>query len=228
MTEPTNKASLSYIKLANLVKNPENPRQSNPKDLGYLVDSIRKNGFIVPMIVKKTEEEGKFLVLDGNHRLEVSKLLDIEEVPVYVLPDGITKKQEVELIFLLNRTFAEFDKDKAKNVLKDFSELVNKVDFDRLGITFMKPSDFVDDNPVEVEPEVKDMLSKIENLKGVVEKIIRDGAKDIKRNYLVFEARKNRYLVIVVDDEQFAKLDKLQRDKSGDFKPFVVGKILST
>lgn len=228
-TEQPQTANLSYLKIASLKRNPQNPRGSNPKDMGFLVDSIRKNGFIVPMVVKPNDKEpGTYIILNGNHRYEACKLLDIEEVPAFILPTGLTDKQETELIFLLNRNFAEFDKGKSKDMLKQYSELINKIDFDRLGIRFIKPQDFVSDNPIELKPEMADTLSKVENLKSVVEKIIRDSAEDIRRNYLVFEHRKNKFMVLIVNDSDFTQLEMLQREKSAELTPYIVGKIFST
>lgn len=53
--------------------------------LAELADSIRENGVIQPLIVKKTEEADKFELVAGERRLRAAKLAGLTEVPVVVM-----------------------------------------------------------------------------------------------------------------------------------------------
>lgn len=57
-----------------------NLHNSNPRegDVGALVDSIRTNGFVAPLVAQRSSRT----VLVGNHRLKAARALAMPEVPV--------------------------------------------------------------------------------------------------------------------------------------------------
>ncbi len=50
----------------------------------HLIDSIRRVGFIVPLIA--VEEDGKYKIIDGQHRFLAARQLDIQKLPVILVP----------------------------------------------------------------------------------------------------------------------------------------------
>lgn len=73
-------------------------------DLKILVQSIRENGLIQPITVKRNKDD-KFTLLAGGRRLAALQLLKIEEVPVNIFPLEMTdlNKKEIELYENLHR-----------------------------------------------------------------------------------------------------------------------------
>ncbi|MGC8981584.1 MAG: ParB/RepB/Spo0J family partition protein [Minisyncoccia bacterium] len=58
----------------------------------HLISSIERVGFIVPLIVvKKEDEEDKYVVIDGQHRLLAARELGIKELPVIIVPQKLAK-----------------------------------------------------------------------------------------------------------------------------------------
>ena len=62
------------------------PRQRFDDDLlAELADSIRENGVIQPLIVKKTTEPDNFELVAGERRLRAAKMAGLTEIPVVVM-----------------------------------------------------------------------------------------------------------------------------------------------
>ena len=60
-------------------------RKPSPPHVRRLSDSIRKIGFVVPLIVIKGEDG--YTVIDGQHRLLAARELGIKEIPCVLIPD---------------------------------------------------------------------------------------------------------------------------------------------
>lgn len=102
-----------------------NPRYWSPKARDEIIASIKRFGFVQPLVVNSAKNR-KNIVIGGNFKLNIAKELGIETVPVYYvdIPD-IAKEKELNL--RLNKNQAEFDFD----MLKEFEEsLLKHVGFD--------------------------------------------------------------------------------------------------
>jgi len=82
------------------------PRQRFDDDLlAELADSIRENGVIQPLIVKKTGETDKFELVAGERRLRAAKMAGLTEIPVVVMEiDRDDHLLELALIENIQRT----------------------------------------------------------------------------------------------------------------------------
>ncbi|MBU0531048.1 MAG: DNA modification methylase [Candidatus Uhrbacteria bacterium] len=99
----------------NLLKRADyNPRKWDEKASEHLKESIKRHGFVDPVIVNGAPER-KNIIIGGHFRTECAKKLGMETVPVvYInLPD-IEKEKELNL--RLNRNTGEWDMD----LLKEF------------------------------------------------------------------------------------------------------------
>lgn len=71
-----------------LVKNPENPRLIfAEEDLSILRESIRESGILVPLLVYRREEDGKYVILDGQRRWMCAVDLELKRVPANVISE---------------------------------------------------------------------------------------------------------------------------------------------
>lgn len=108
-----------------------NPRAWTEKDMQDVKESLRRFGFVDPLIVNSAPKR-KNIVIGGHFRLEAAKELGFTDVPVvYVdIPD---KDKERELNLRLNKNtghwdeklLANFDRDFLKDVGFDVIELEN-------------------------------------------------------------------------------------------------------
>lgn len=77
--------NLRKIPLADLRDAPLNANRLPPEKYKQLVESIRRLGFVVPIIVRD-DEEGGFEIVDGHHRAKAFRELAIEDaIPAVVL-----------------------------------------------------------------------------------------------------------------------------------------------
>lgn len=110
------------IKIADLKFSEYNPRTMTEKEVKDLKESLKRFGFVEPIVVNKAPE--RFNVIIGGHqRVRVAKeFLKIEEVPVvYVEIPDLEKEQELNL--RLNKNVGRWDWDLLANfdnvLLKD-------------------------------------------------------------------------------------------------------------
>jgi ParB-like chromosome segregation protein Spo0J len=104
----------------NLKENPNNPNKCTKEQLESISNSIKKFGFLDPIIINKDN-----IVINGNHRLKVAHKLGLDEVPVIKL--DITETEGILLTNILNKLHgtADWDLDliEYKKLLEDQGNL---------------------------------------------------------------------------------------------------------
>jgi len=85
-----------------------NPRKINDKQKQDLTDSIKRFGFVEPVIVNVSEER-KNIIISGHQRVKVAKEMGIQFVPCVEL--DLTRDKEKELNVRMNKAGGEWDWD---------------------------------------------------------------------------------------------------------------------
>lgn len=81
-----NKHNFRMLALERLVPNPMQPRRSfSDKGLEELAGSIKSNGLIQPLIVKRSGSS--FTIIAGERRFRAARLAELREVPVIVMEE---------------------------------------------------------------------------------------------------------------------------------------------
>ncbi|MFO1518194.1 MAG: ParB/RepB/Spo0J family partition protein [bacterium] len=89
--------------IESIIANRDQPRKLFDKTaLDELADSIRENGIIQPLIVRKIEG-GQFELIAGERRLKASRLAGLEKVPVVILETTVDQNLELALIENIQR-----------------------------------------------------------------------------------------------------------------------------
>ena len=89
-----------------------NPRTIKEKDFKHIKKSLKKFGFVEPIVVNKNKD--RFNVIVGGHqRVNVAKELGIKEVPVVYV--NLDEEREKELNIRLNKNMGKFDYDVLAN-----------------------------------------------------------------------------------------------------------------
>ena len=101
-TEETEVVEPRTIEIVNMsvgriVPNLKNPYKYREEDMKPLVDSIRENGIIQPLMVRKDDKADVYEIISGHRRYLAATRLEMTEVPVVVL--DITK-EEADIILV--------------------------------------------------------------------------------------------------------------------------------
>ena len=83
--------------VGSVVPNLKNPYKYREEDMKPLEDSIRENGIIQPLMVRKDDKADVFEIISGHRRYLAATRLEMTEVPVVVL--DITK-EEADIILV--------------------------------------------------------------------------------------------------------------------------------
>lgn len=103
LPEKKEPSSYFFCAIEKVVPNRDQPRKLFSKEsLDELADSIRENGVIQPLIVRKLEG-GQYELIAGERRLRASKLAGLLEVPVVILESAPEQNLELALIENIQR-----------------------------------------------------------------------------------------------------------------------------
>ena len=89
-----------------------NPRTLKEKDYKDIKNSLKKFGFVEPVVVNKNKERNGIIV-GGHQRVMIARELGIEDIPVVYVDLDI--KDEKELNIRLNKNLGRFDYDVLAN-----------------------------------------------------------------------------------------------------------------
>jgi uncharacterized ParB-like nuclease family protein len=69
-------------------------RKARPAHVDHLVSSIERIGFIVPVVAVEAEGDGKgrYIVIDGQHRLQAAHEVGVRKLPVLVVPARLASR----------------------------------------------------------------------------------------------------------------------------------------
>jgi ParB family chromosome partitioning protein len=100
LLEKPSGSNIIFAKLGDITPNANQPRKHFDKEtLEELTTSIKKNGVISPILVRK-KPDGKFEIIAGERRYRAAKLAELELVPV--LLKEVTDTQVLELSIIEN------------------------------------------------------------------------------------------------------------------------------
>lgn len=114
----TNDLKIFYVPVDQLRSSEYNPRKWSKEAIRHLKTSIKKYGFVDPIIVNSAPKR-KGVVIGGHFRFSIAKEIKMTEVPVVYLniPDI---EKEKELNIRLNKNTGEFDWDLLANFKESF------------------------------------------------------------------------------------------------------------
>jgi ParB family chromosome partitioning protein len=92
------------VNISDIDKNPFQTRYVDDNDaLEELADSIKANGVVQPIMVRPSEEEGRFILVLGERRLHASKKAGMTTIPALVRRVSLQQAAEMTIIENLQR-----------------------------------------------------------------------------------------------------------------------------
>lgn len=93
---------ITILHISVLHPHPDNPRK-NLGDLAELAASIREQGIMQALVVEPHPTTiGQYRVLIGHRRLAAAKRARLEQIPVVIRRDGITRQQAISMMLVEN------------------------------------------------------------------------------------------------------------------------------
>ena len=92
---------------SDLFPNPWNTNHVSPSSQQKLVESLRRHGFVRPVIVRKLDDDS-LQILGGQHRVEAAKTLGLSSIPAVVL-SNVDERQAKEIGLIDNARYGEDD-----------------------------------------------------------------------------------------------------------------------
>jgi ParB-like chromosome segregation protein Spo0J len=99
---------IEQVKISELKPAEYNPRQMTKDQAEDLRKSLKKYGFVDPIIVNSNPERNN-IIIGGHQRVNVAKQMGIEEVPIFYI--DLSEDKEKELNLRLNKNLGEWDYD---------------------------------------------------------------------------------------------------------------------
>ena len=98
-TEEVKSQATEIVNMAvvSIVPNLKNPYKYREEDMKPLEDSIRENGIIQPLMVRKDDKADVYEIISGHRRFLAATRLKMTEVPVVVLD---ISKEEADIILV--------------------------------------------------------------------------------------------------------------------------------
>jgi ParB family chromosome partitioning protein len=91
------KSSIDHISIDDLSRDPAQPRKTfNQEELDSLAQSIKENGIIQPIIVRKSDKG--YTIVAGERRFRAAKQLGLREVPILVKDISDLQVLEISLV----------------------------------------------------------------------------------------------------------------------------------
>lgn len=191
----------SMVRVDQLTPNTWNPNEQDPETFLKEKESLRRFGFVVPIVTRSGSPGTKFEIVDGEHRWKAAIELGMEWVPIYDL-GPISDHEAMQLTVVLNELKGKPEEKKLGEVLK---KLLSSETIDSL---------------TEVMPFTKDDIGKIAELpefdwdkfaaknrqaseNRMVERIFRLGADDNDRLNQALNAMRKQH------DERLGDADAL-------------------
>ena len=149
---------LNHYKLSDINPAKYNPRKITDKELSGLTESIKKFGFIDPVIVNI--RDGKNILVGGHQRLRVAEILKMETIPVVEVDLSVSEEKALNVALNSPTLSGKYDEeilsgllDEIKVELPDLFEDLNFGDFD-IEVEVEKIEGKTDDDSVpELRPD---------------------------------------------------------------------------
>jgi DNA modification methylase len=148
--------NIIYKDINSLISAEYNPRQLNKEQYNNIKDSLKRFGFVDPVIINKNKDR-KNIIIGGHQRVKVAKDLKINKVPCVELDLDIDKEKELNI--RLNKNVGEWDFD----ILADLFNIDELIEWgfkeeELVGFDIEEEKEGLtddDDIPEDVEPVCK-------------------------------------------------------------------------
>lgn len=121
-----NKWKVKEVELNEIITTEVNANQMTDKEFDKLVDNIRKTGLSSMIACYKREEDGKYVIISGNHRFKACLKLGYSKLNILYANEKELEKDEIIALQLSHNSLHGQDD---KGILKRLFDEIQSIDF---------------------------------------------------------------------------------------------------
>lgn len=220
--KPGNWSGAREVSIEDVVLNSWNPNQMSDATFSELVSEIEKEGFDVPVIViPHPQEQGKWMVVDGEHRFKAMKVLGHKLIPIVVKPEWDQLKAKIETV---RRNVLKGDLDRAKftSLVKSISDdykvdvgqiprmmgFGDEAEFNRY---FLKEKKRQESQTQEILEDTKKEVQIVDNVSFLLSEIFSQHGETLSQSFLFFMHKDRMHLMIQMSNDTYKRVDRLAK-----------------
>jgi hypothetical protein len=115
------KLEIVWLPLSSVIPNDWNPNRQSDHDFALLCKSMEEDGFTQPVIILEKSNNGKHIIIDGEHRWRAATALSLPEIPC-VMVDMTPEQSRISTI-RHNRARGSHDIELEASLLRDLQKL---------------------------------------------------------------------------------------------------------
>lgn len=209
------------LNVDDIVPNFWNPNVMDEATLNRLADEIRSIGFIDPIQVVPLED-GKYMIIGGEHRWRVAKILGYKTIPCVVLSDEKFKDTDLQkfITVRLNVLHGKIDPEKFVNL---YNEMVDKYGDEALrelmaftdenawkklvgGVRDALVESGLPEELIQRFDETTREIKTIDNLSSILNYLFSQYGDTLKNNFMVFTYGKKEHIYIACNKDVYDKI----------------------
>lgn len=225
-----------------IIPNPDNPNEMNKKEFALLMDSIKQVGFIDPPQVIE-QDDGRFMIVGGEHRWRAAVELGMKRIPVDVLMgDKWTDPDMLDFMTVrLNVLHGKMNPEKFLKVYKRACEKFGREEVAKyMGYTNedgikkligVMAKTMKESLPPEMAQQFEEEAKKaktVGDLTNIVNRLFEEYGDTMKHNFMVFSWGAKEHVYIAMNKEvhvAMKKIMKLARKNEVDINELIGGAI---
>lgn len=189
---------MDTLPISKIVADPNQPRKTFPaNEMRTLKESVKLDGIMNPLVVTE-EEDGTFLLLDGERRYRVAKELDLKEVPVRV-DKPLSPKERLVRQFSLQEQHAKWSPIEKANALVEIAKLMDATIYHVCEMLGMSRKD------TELYAAFAEIADKKMILKNEVPLTYVKGMRSVKRKVMDLKEKELNEDFILSDEKNLEK-----------------------
>jgi ParB/RepB/Spo0J family partition protein len=206
-----------WIPIDLIVPNGYNPNDMDKDGYAQLVEEIRTVGFKKPIDVVPLED-GRFRIIDGEHRFNGAKAVGLDKIPCYLLFEEKFKDNDLQVFLTMrfNVLRGKTNPEKFAKIYEDFSKRYSSESLQKLmGFTdtdeWKKLTEGVMDvvNGLDIPKRAKvqfqeDLkgLKSVDDIAVLLETIFSQCGSDLQHNYISFGYGGKQVIYIACENEE--------------------------
>jgi len=204
----TEKSNSKYVPIEQVEPNPWNPNVQDDRTFDALVENIQEVGMDEPVLVRQLEN-GKYQVINGEHRYEACKVLGFDEIPVIVsdkFDEDMAKFQTVRRHVIQGKMdpmkFTKLFDDMADKYGEEMTkEMMKFTDEKAFNDLYVSVKEELPDDMKEDLDKARGEVKTVDDLSRILNELFSKYGDTLDYNFMVFSYGGRSHLWVLMDND---------------------------